>query len=223
LLGLRHMPREFEHAVGHGDCRTRQHEMILGIDIGVQGAVAVIYQSGGLVAVHDMPTLQDGPAGRRSVNAPLLASNIFKSHATAAFVESVNARPGERPTGAFAFGRAVASSKAFSPQGDDPGWQRCCAQWRPRTIRHGRISQAPRRMGMDDSGEVSGQCLIPVTDSQADAIKAVAELGKTAVEEVGQLARYIGRVLGTVPQDVVGIVIGEPLHFVRTKDCSEIR
>jgi hypothetical protein len=55
--------------------------MILGIDIGVQGAAAVLDQSGALVAVHDMPTLQDGPAGRRTVNAPLLASNIFKSHA----------------------------------------------------------------------------------------------------------------------------------------------
>ena len=42
-----------------------------------------------------MPTLQDGPAGRRAVNAPLLASSILASHATAAFVESVNARPGE--------------------------------------------------------------------------------------------------------------------------------
>jgi crossover junction endodeoxyribonuclease RuvC len=36
----------------------------------------------------------------------LLASITFESHATAAFVEFVNARPGEGPTGAFAFGRA---------------------------------------------------------------------------------------------------------------------
>jgi hypothetical protein len=61
--------------------------MILGIDIGVQGAVAVLDQAGALVEVHDMPTLQDGPKGGRAVNAPLLASIIFKSHATAAFVE----------------------------------------------------------------------------------------------------------------------------------------
>lgn len=54
-----------------------------------------------------MPVLKDGPAGRRAVNAPLLAI-IFKSHADQAFVESVNARPGEGPTGAFAFGRARA-------------------------------------------------------------------------------------------------------------------
>jgi hypothetical protein len=52
-----------------------------------------------------MSPLQDGPAGRRAVNAPLLASIIFASHADQAFVESVNARPGEGPTGAFAFGR----------------------------------------------------------------------------------------------------------------------
>ena len=80
--------------------------MILGIDIGAQGAVAILDQSGALVAIHDMPVLNDGPAGRRAVNAPLLAAIIFKSHADQAFVESVNARPGEGPTGAFAFGRA---------------------------------------------------------------------------------------------------------------------
>jgi crossover junction endodeoxyribonuclease RuvC len=78
----------------------------LGIDIGVQGAVAILDQSGALLEIHDMPTLQDGPAGRRAVNAPLLASIVFKSHAVHAFVEGVNARPGEGPTGAFAFGRA---------------------------------------------------------------------------------------------------------------------
>jgi predicted RNase H-like nuclease (RuvC/YqgF family) len=39
---------------------------ILGVDIGVTGAVAVLDQSGTLVEVHDMPTLQDGPKGRRS-------------------------------------------------------------------------------------------------------------------------------------------------------------
>ncbi len=56
----------------------------LGIDIGVQGAVAILDQSGAAVEIHDMPTLLDGPKGRRAVNA----------------------RPGEGPTGAFAFGRA---------------------------------------------------------------------------------------------------------------------
>jgi len=43
--------------------------------------------------------------GGRAINAPLLAAVIFKRHADHAFVESVNARPGEA-VGAFAFGRA---------------------------------------------------------------------------------------------------------------------
>jgi crossover junction endodeoxyribonuclease RuvC len=80
--------------------------VILGIDIGAQGAVAVLSESGELVSVHEMPVLADGPSGRRTVNAPLLASIIFASHATRAFVEHVSARPGEGAVGAFAFGRS---------------------------------------------------------------------------------------------------------------------
>jgi hypothetical protein len=45
--------------------------------------------------IKNFATLQDGLAGRRSINAPLLASIIFKSHADQAFVELVGARPGE--------------------------------------------------------------------------------------------------------------------------------
>jgi crossover junction endodeoxyribonuclease RuvC len=80
--------------------------MILGVDIGVTGAVAVVDKSGELVGVFDMPTLNDGPAGRRSINAVLLSEIVAKSHATNVFVEHVGARPGEGAVGAFAFGRA---------------------------------------------------------------------------------------------------------------------
>jgi crossover junction endodeoxyribonuclease RuvC len=79
---------------------------VLGIDIGVQGAVAVLGGRGELLAVHPMPVLHDGPAGRRTVNAPLLASIVFASHAGHAFVEHVSARPKEGAVGAFAFGRS---------------------------------------------------------------------------------------------------------------------
>jgi crossover junction endodeoxyribonuclease RuvC len=79
---------------------------VLGIDIGVQGAIALLTAEGELVEVFDMPVLADGPKGRRTVNAPLLAAIIFKSHATHAFVEYVGARPGEGAVGAFAFGRS---------------------------------------------------------------------------------------------------------------------
>jgi crossover junction endodeoxyribonuclease RuvC len=80
--------------------------LVLGIDIGVTGAIAILNVSGELIEVQEMPCLQDGPAGRRNVNAPLLASIIFASHATRAFVEHVSARPGEGAVGAFSFGRS---------------------------------------------------------------------------------------------------------------------
>jgi hypothetical protein len=80
--------------------------VILGIDIGVTGGIAVLSASGELIEVHAMPCLADGHAGRRAVNGPLLASIVFASHATRAFVEHVSARPGEGAVGAFAFGRS---------------------------------------------------------------------------------------------------------------------
>jgi hypothetical protein len=50
--------------------------MHLGIDIGVQAAIAIVDPSGALMEIHDMPVLKDGPAGRRAINAPLLAAVI---------------------------------------------------------------------------------------------------------------------------------------------------
>jgi len=80
--------------------------MILGIDIGITGGIAIVSPSGELIEIHQMPCLGDGPSGRRAVNGPLLASIIFASHAERAFVEHVSARPGEGAVGAFAFGRS---------------------------------------------------------------------------------------------------------------------
>ena len=79
---------------------------ILGIDIGATGALAALTDKGELVDVWDMPTLRDGPAKRRTVNAPLLAEIVYKSHADRAFVERVGPRPMEGAVGAFAFGDA---------------------------------------------------------------------------------------------------------------------
>lgn len=80
--------------------------MILGIDPGVDGAVAVLTPAGELVEVVDMPTLQDGAKGRRTVNAGLLAAVVYKSDATKAFCELVGPRPGDGHAGAFGFGRS---------------------------------------------------------------------------------------------------------------------
>jgi crossover junction endodeoxyribonuclease RuvC len=79
---------------------------VLGIDIGVRGALALLSPDGDLLEVADMPVLDDGPKGRPAVNPPLLAELIHKWHAGHAFVELVGARPGEGAVGAFAFGRS---------------------------------------------------------------------------------------------------------------------
>jgi hypothetical protein len=68
---------------------------VISIDIGVAGAIALLTAEGQLIEVFDMPVLNDGPAGRRAVNAPLFAEIVFKSHATQDFIEFVGARPGE--------------------------------------------------------------------------------------------------------------------------------
>jgi hypothetical protein len=66
-----------------------------------------------------------------------------------------------------------------------------------------------------------GVSIIPVTDEQAKAIDAFSNFGTTAVTEAGGLARYMGRVLGTVPHDAIGLVLGDPLHFVRTAIAAQ--
>ena len=64
-------------------------------------------------------------------------------------------------------------------------------------------------------GDDGSNALI-VTDAQAKAIELVATFGTTVFTEGSKLVEYAGRVLGTVPHDTVGLVIGDPLRFVRT-------
>ena len=80
-------------------------KLVLGIDIGRFGAAALLTLDGELVDVVDLPTLNDGPAGRPALNAPLLATLLWSWHPNHAFVEYVGARPGEAASGAFSFGR----------------------------------------------------------------------------------------------------------------------
>ncbi len=57
---------------------------------------------------------------------------------------------------------------------------------------------------------------VPFTDEQSKAFAETAKLGQNIVDEGGRLTRAIGRIFGTVPEDVVGLVIGDHLRFVRT-------
>jgi crossover junction endodeoxyribonuclease RuvC len=87
--------------------------MIIGVDLGTGGALALLTPQGDLIEVADVPVLRDSPKNRPAVNAPLLADLIWKWHAAEAFIEYVGSRPGEGAVGAFAFGRSRALWRAF--------------------------------------------------------------------------------------------------------------
>lgn len=78
---------------------------VIGVDIGNTGAVAMLDGDGRLVEIFDMPCLADGPKGRPTLNAPLLAGIVAKAGATRAYVEWVGPRPTDGAVQAFAFGR----------------------------------------------------------------------------------------------------------------------
>jgi crossover junction endodeoxyribonuclease RuvC len=79
--------------------------VVLGIDPGAHGAIAVLSGAGDLIEVIDMPALPEAN-GRVATNAPLLAGIVARSGATRIFCEFVGARPTDTHRGAFAFGRA---------------------------------------------------------------------------------------------------------------------
>jgi crossover junction endodeoxyribonuclease RuvC len=79
--------------------------MILGIDPGAHGAIAVLDDSGDLVEIHDMPSTVEAN-GRSATNAPLLAAILSRTKARIAFCEFVGARPTDAKSSAFAFCRA---------------------------------------------------------------------------------------------------------------------
>ena len=134
---------------------------VIGIDIGSQGAIALLTPAGDLLEVVDMPILRDGPKGRPNVSAALLADIVLKMQAAMAFVEFVGARPGEGAVGAFAFGR--------SPRRHRRRLWRC---WRSAELPDARPSEAT---GRDSSGEGrrEGRCPIGGDPTLAGARRAV--------------------------------------------------
>lgn len=100
---------------------------LLSIDIGRTGALA-LFVDGELTDLADMPTLDDGPACRPTVSGPLLAALLRRWCPAEAVCEHVAARPGEAPSGAFAFGRSrgviegVLAAQAVPVRFVTPAW-----------------------------------------------------------------------------------------------------
>lgn len=80
-------------------------DLVLGIDPGAHGAIAVLDMAGQLLDIIDMPTTSEAN-GRTATNPPLLAASIARTHASIAYCEFVGARPTDSKSGAFSFGGA---------------------------------------------------------------------------------------------------------------------
>jgi crossover junction endodeoxyribonuclease RuvC len=79
--------------------------VVVGIDPGAHGAIAVLNEAGQLLDVIDMPSTPEAN-GRIATNAPLLSALLARTHARIAFCEFVGARPTDAKVAAFTFGRS---------------------------------------------------------------------------------------------------------------------
>lgn len=87
-------------------------DFYIGVDPGLDGAIAVIDKDGGLVQIYDMPTVEVkvGKSMKRKV-APAAIADELKLYVNdgrcVAICESVAARPGQGVTSMFGFGRSL--------------------------------------------------------------------------------------------------------------------
>ena len=86
--------------------------IILAVDIGAQGACALLDEAGELLAVEDLPTLDAGPACRPEISPALFAAIVRRWAPARAWIEHIGPRLGDRPIGAFAFGGSKATVEA---------------------------------------------------------------------------------------------------------------
>ena len=80
----------------------------LGIDIGLNGAIALV-EGGQLLEVHDMPTftVERNAKTKRMVNAAELARLIRQAAPASAYLERLNAMPGQGVTSMFSMGQSL--------------------------------------------------------------------------------------------------------------------
>lgn len=78
--------------------------MILGVDPGLNGALAFLDLQNGKLTIIDMPTIEAGVKSKRVVNEAAIADLIDPSSADHAYVEKVGAMPGNGAVSMFGFG-----------------------------------------------------------------------------------------------------------------------
>jgi crossover junction endodeoxyribonuclease RuvC len=83
--------------------------MIIGIDPGLTGAIAIIGHNGSTAILLDMPIVPklSGKGNELSARLLLAALSAHRTDIDAAYVERVHAMPGQGVTGMFSLGRSV--------------------------------------------------------------------------------------------------------------------
>ena len=81
-------------------------QLICGIDPGLAGGIAFLTDAGGFRYVCDMPVVV-GTTGRKQIDGLGLAAILRRLPPVICTIERVGPRPGEGPTGAFAFGHGL--------------------------------------------------------------------------------------------------------------------
>jgi len=123
--------------------------IILGIDPGLSGALAFLDARANTIEVVDMPTVEVKRNNKlkREVSAQLVADIVVKRHVGAAFVERVNAMPGQGVTSVFSFGRSTGILEGVLAAFDIPttlvtpkAWQKAMA------VRDGKDGSRERAM-----------------------------------------------------------------------------
>jgi crossover junction endodeoxyribonuclease RuvC len=79
--------------------------MIVGIDPGVDGAIAWMTDGGDIEDVRNMPTTKDGK--KRIIDCPHLCEVLKLTRPDIVVLESVNCRPGQGVSSVFSFGRSL--------------------------------------------------------------------------------------------------------------------
>jgi crossover junction endodeoxyribonuclease RuvC len=105
--------------------------LIIGIDPGLSGAVALYNTETGALVVEDIPTLAltRGGKAKRDVNVPELARIIDAAQPDRAFIEAVSSMPGQGVSSVFKFGEVLGIIRgclAFVPTASVPPavWKR---------------------------------------------------------------------------------------------------
>lgn len=57
---------------------------------------------------------------------------------------------------------------------------------------------------------------------EAEAIRAVAVTAGKVIDAAVEVGRFFGKVFGTIPQDAVGLVVGDFLHEVRIRNIHKL-